>query len=360
MATQQIDGARQVKSGTITNAQIASGAAIASTKLATYTADRDAGGFKITNVAAPVASTDAANKAYVDGVAQGLDVKASCHAASTATVSGTYTATGGTSARGQFTGMPNTIDSVTLAATDRVFLKDQGTPAQNGIWYITTLGSGSNGVWDRATDFDTDAEVTAGAFTFIESGTVNADTGWVLTTDNPIIIGGASGTSLTFAQFSGAGSIVAGAGLTKTGSTIDAVAADNSIQVNADSLQVKIQGATLDVGTGLKVASGGITSTELAASVAGPGLDGGAGTALTISWSGVEIPSGTVDGSNAAFTAVGNIYSAIGNTDPAAVKVFINGALQVPTTHYTRSSNVITMVDAPLTGDNILIEYFKA
>lgn len=179
---------------------------------------------KITGLADPTAAQDAATKNYVDNVATGLDVKTSVRAASTANVSVTYTATGGASARGQITAAPNTLDGVSLAANDRILLKDQTTGAQNGIWVVTTLGTGANGVWDRATDFDQDAEVTSGAFTFIEQGTTNADSGWVLTTDNPITIGGASGTALTFVQFSGAGQITAGTGLTKTGNTIDAIA----------------------------------------------------------------------------------------------------------------------------------------
>jgi hypothetical protein len=194
---------------------------------------------RISNLADPSADTDAANKQYVDGVASGLDVKGSVRAASTANVSGTYNATGGTSGRGQFTAMTNTLDGISLAATNRVLLKDQSTGAQNGIWVVTTLGTGANGVWDRATDFDADAEVTAGAFTFVEQGTTNADSGWVLTADNPITIGGASGTALVWAQFSGAGQITAGAGLTKSGNTINAVAGSGGgLVVNADDIVV--------------------------------------------------------------------------------------------------------------------------
>jgi hypothetical protein len=73
---------------------------------------------------------------------------------------------------------------------------------------------------------------------FVEEGTSNADSGWVLTTNNPIVIGGASGTALAFAQFSGAGQITAGAGLTKTGSTLDVVGTANRITVNADSVDI--------------------------------------------------------------------------------------------------------------------------
>lgn len=194
---------------------------------------------RITNVATPTQATDAVNKSYADSLSNGLDVKASVRAASTANVTVTYTATGGTSARGQITAAPNTLDGVSLAANDRILLKDQNTGAQNGIYVVSTLGSGSNGVWDRATDFDADAEVTAGAFTFVEEGTTNADSGWVLSSNQPIVIGGASGTALTFVQFSGAGQITAGAGLTKSGNTLDvASTGGGSLTITADSINL--------------------------------------------------------------------------------------------------------------------------
>lgn len=212
--------------------------AIVLNNLAAATGNYSMGGNLINNVGTPVAATDAANKAYVDASATGLDVKASVRVATTAAIAGaTYTATAGTSGRGQFTTMPNTIDGVTLNAGDRVLVKNQATGAQNGIYTVTTVGTGANGVWDRATDFDQDAEVTAGAFTFVAEGTTNADTGWVLTTNDPITVGGASGTALTFAQFSGAGTYQAGNGLTLTGTTF-AVGAGTGIAVSAGTTAV--------------------------------------------------------------------------------------------------------------------------
>lgn len=175
---------------------------------------------KIINQLDPTLPQDSATKAYVDAARTGLDVKASVRAASTANVTVTYTATAGTSARGQITAAPNTLDGVTLAANDRILLKDQSTGAQNGIWAVTTLGTGANGVWDRATDFDADIEVTSGAYTFVTEGTVNDNSGWMLTTNDPIIIGGASGTALVWVQFTGAGQLTAGTGITKTGNTL--------------------------------------------------------------------------------------------------------------------------------------------
>lgn len=230
-------------------------------------------GQRITNLADPVNPQDAANKAYVDSARSGLDVKDSVRAASTANVTVTYSATGGTSARGQITAAPNTLDGVTLVNGNRILLKDQSTGAQNGIWVVTTAGTGANGVWDRATDFDADAEVTAGAFTFVTEGTVNADSGWVLTTNDPVIIGGASGTALAFAQFSGAGQITAGAGLTKTGNTIDVATASSArIVVNADNIDLATVGTAGTYRSVTTDAYGRVTAGTNPTTLAGYGI----------------------------------------------------------------------------------------
>jgi len=202
------------------------------------TASVSMGNQRLTSLAEPSAASDAATKNYVDSVASGLDVKGSVRAASlAANIAVTYTATGGASGRGQITLAPNTLDGVSLAAGNRVLLKAQTTGPQNGIWVVTTLGTGANGIWDRATDFDTDAEVSDGAFTFVEEGT-QASSGWVLTNNDPVIIGGASGTALVFQQFSGSGSYLAGNGLNLAGQTFSVVAA---------TLKKKVSGAGVDI-----------------------------------------------------------------------------------------------------------------
>ena len=170
-------------------------------------------------VADPTDPAHAATKGYVDAARSGLDVKQSVRAATTGPINIAADLENG-----------DVIDGVTLATGDRVLVKNQSTGSENGIYVVVASGAAS-----RATDADTSAEVTSGMFTFVSEGTTNADSGWVLTTNDAITLGT---TSLAFAQFSGAGQITAGAGLTKTGNTIDAVGTTDRITVNADSIDI--------------------------------------------------------------------------------------------------------------------------
>jgi hypothetical protein len=128
---------------------------------------------------------------------------------------------------------PNTLDGVTLVQGDRVLVGSQATPAQNGIYIVTTLGTGANGVWNRAADMDTWLEVPS-SYVWVEQGTNFADTGWVCVADQ----GGTLGTtSINWVQFAAAGAAIAGNGLTKSGNTFD-VGAAAGITVAADTVGV--------------------------------------------------------------------------------------------------------------------------
>ena len=192
----------------------------------------------------PVSALQLATKQYVDSVAQGLDPKASCVAATTAniTLSGTQT-----------------IDGVALIAGDRCLVKDQTLSQDNGIYLVAA------GAWTRATDMDTWAEVP-GAFTFIEQGTLYADTGWVCTSN----AGGTLGTTpITWVQFAGVGSYTAGTGLTLTGT---------QFSITNTAVTAASYGSATQVGTFTVNAQGQLTSA--------------ASTSIAIN--GNQITSGTV------------------------------------------------------------------
>lgn len=227
-------------------------------------------GVSITGLAAPSADGDAAPKSYVDSVASGLDVKKSVRVAVAGPIgSGNFTYNNGTSGVGAtLTSNVNeaigNIDGVGVQVGDRVLLGSVAGAAdlKVGIYTVTDAGSGSTPwILTRATDFDTAAEVTAGAFTFVEEGTTLADSGFVLATNGAITMGT---TAMQFVQFSGAGQITAGNGLTKTGNTLD-VNPGNGIEIVSDQVRTKLNGTTLFVdGSGLKVNTNGITINEIA------------------------------------------------------------------------------------------------
>jgi len=276
-------------------------------QLGAATGDVSLGGFKLTSVADPVNAQDAATKNYVDLNVQGLDPKQSVRAATT----GNITLSG-----------EQTIDGIALLAGDRVLVKDQTTPAQNGI-YLVAAGS-----WTRAADMDTWDEVPS-AFVFAEQGSTQADSGYVCTSDR----GGTLGvTAITWVQFTGAGQITAGNGLSKSGNT----------------LSVALDGSTLSVsGSGLRINSAYVGQTSITTlGTITTGVWNGTAIAVANGGTGATTLTGYVKGNGAsAFTA----SATIPNTDITGLG-----------TMSTQAANNVAITGGSITGlttfDNITID----
>jgi len=171
-------------------------------------------------VPTPNNNTDAATKAYVDTIKQGsIDIKDSVRLASTANIAIGSALTNG-----------STIDGATAATGNRVLLKNQSDASENGIYVVVGSGTAS-----RSTDANSSLLVTNGMYTFVSEGSVSNATGYVLTTVDPINL---DTTNLTFTQFSGAGQIDAGAGLTKTGNTLNVIGTAGRIVANANTVDI--------------------------------------------------------------------------------------------------------------------------
>jgi hypothetical protein len=233
---------------------VALAADVAALSGATFTGAIAMGTNKITGLGTPTDATDAATKAYVDAVAEGLHVHESARATSDSNVAIATALENGDSFGG-----------VTLATGDRVLLKSQTTTSQNGIYVVQASGQAL-----RATDFDTAAEVDSGDFIFVTAGTY-ANTGWVQTS-RPATIGT---DAITFVQFSGAGTFSAGNGLTLNGSEFNVVGTADRIVANGDSIDIastyvgQSSITTLGTiatgiwnGTAIAIANGGTGSTS--------------------------------------------------------------------------------------------------
>ena len=178
----------------------------------------DANSSTISNVADPSQAQDAATKAYVDAVKQALDIKDSVRVATTANITISTALNDG-----------DTIDGVSLEDGDRVLVKNQTDASQNGIYVVGTTPA-------RSADANTAAELTGGTFVFVEEGTANADNGYVFTHNGTPTLGT---TDLTVAQFSGAGQVIAGDALSKSGNTINVNDDNITLEVSSDNLRIK-------------------------------------------------------------------------------------------------------------------------
>lgn len=313
-------------------------------------------------VATPATGLDAANKSYVDSARTGLDVKASVKVATTGPITlSTDLAPG------------DTIDDHVLVTGDRVLVKDQFTASENGIYEVQSDGSVV-----RASDADSNTEVTPGMFTFVEQGTLNADSGWVLITDAPITLGT---TGLVFSLFSVAGNILAGDGLLKTGNVLSVrvddnaasptleiasdrlriastaagsglsggggnplavnVAAAGGIEISSDNLQIKVDGAV----AGLETTSSGL---HLKSNVAGTGLTFTAGV---LSVDAIDLDSSSGSG------VTGILPIANGGTNASTASSARTNLAETSPTGADTTTPVLARIASKVIGDGVATSY---
>lgn len=233
----------------------------------------------------PTLGLQAATKQYVDSIAAGLSLRANCRVATTGALNASYSV--GTSGVGATltnagTQVAISIDGVTLSAGNRVLVKDQVSTANNGIYSVTTVGTGStNWVLTRTTDFDADGEIEAGAYTIINEGNANATQLYIETGIGPFTVGT---TAIIFSALTSVASITASGGLQKLGNNISVVpntfltTANNlsdltstasartnlgvAIGTNVQAYNAQLDGVVALSGTGIVVHTGTNTFTE--------------------------------------------------------------------------------------------------
>jgi hypothetical protein len=296
---------------------------------------------RITGLADPTDAQDAATKAYVDARSAGLDPKASVRAATTANITLSNT---------------QTVDGVALAVGNRVLVKDQTTASQNGIYIV------ASGAWTRSSDMDEPAEMSSGVFFFVEEGTANADAGFVITTDGGTIVVGTD--AVNFTQFSGAGQIVAGDGLSKSGNTLAVnVAVSGGIELSADALQLKstVAGSGLTYTSGV-VDVGGTTdrisvsadAVDISANYVGQTSITTLGTITSGTWTATTIATTRGGTGLTTYTAGDLLYSDASNSlaklaKPAATSLLTMDSAGAPT-WAALSSTGITGLGTVATG----------
>ena len=278
-------------------------------------------------VATPTDSAHIATKGYVDSARQGLDVKASVRVATTAAINLSTDLDAG-----------SVIDGVTLVAGDRVLVKNQSSASENGIYVAVASGAAS-----RSSDANGTAdtgELTSGTFTFVEAGTVNFDSGFVVSTDGTITVGS---TAITWTQFSGAGSFEAGDGLSKSGTQVNVNVTANRTAITSDAIDISAnyvgQSSITTLGT---ITTGVWNGTDVAVA------DGGTGSSTE---SGARTNLASAAGESSGRTTS---TPALVRTAKQACAASAAGVSATTVTHNFATSDVTVQIYEVATGNTVI------
>jgi hypothetical protein len=346
-----------ISNGALTNSSLT----IGTTAISLGSSSLTLGG--LTSVAVtqdPTTALQLATKQYVDAVAEGLHIHASCDAATTGTLAsltgGTVTYNNGTAGVGATLTLSVAlvvVDGYTLLNGNRLMVKNEATQANNGIYTWATGGT----VLTRATDFDTAVEIASGDFSFITNGTLYAGTGWVQT--QPVNTVGTD--AIIWQQFSGAGTYTAGTGLTLTGTQfsitntgVTAGAYGSATQVGTFTVNAQGQ-LTIAGNTTVTPAIGSITglgtgvTAALAVNTGSTGAFAVMGSAASFTTVASTIATGTAPFSVASTTTVVNLTAT--NTVNTGVTTATSGATNYLTFVTATSGNLPQLVNSSITAN---------
>jgi hypothetical protein len=242
-------------------------------------ANLDAATYKIVNLGAPTQANDAATKAYVDATAEGLHVKPAVLAATTVDLGATYdNGTNGVDATLTIPAIATlNIDGQTAwEVGDGILVKDQDDAFENGRYYVVTVGdAGTAWVLKRCIACD-EADEIPSAYVFVQAGSTYVATGWVALVENPITFT-VGQDDITWEQFSGAGTYLAGNGLELNGNTFEI---DETITATKDHVGLLIGDETVDGTTGNTVTDRIATVSEDLVDYVDGFLDSSTGTTV--------------------------------------------------------------------------------
>lgn len=279
----------------------------------------------------PTDPAHAATKGYVDAARSGLDVKQSVRAATTGPITIATDLEAG-----------DVLDTtVTLVAGDRVLVKNQSTASENGIYVVQPSGAAV-----RATDFNSSETVSPGAFTFVEEGTVNADSGWVMTTDGTITVGT---TPISWALFSVAGTILAGDGLSKSGNVLNVNVVTDRTAIVGDAVDIAStyvgQSSITTLGT---ISTGTWEATDVAVAHGGTNASTESGARTNLASAAAEASGRTTSTPSLARVAKQGCAASVAGTSTTTV------------THNFNTTDVVVQVFEVSTGMTVIADVTRA